>query len=181
MHEFSLEVTESVITKAVGLLPVSSEIDNHRFAMEYKAGNLNSLRKLQEGLMCLVCSIGHKEYVTHKLYTVFDLIAAGLIGIEKAVWKYEPKKGTFANIAYFYIRKEMFMEKKRWGLSCTSLDLQEESGSGSINSGTLMNSLVESEIEDKINLLRLKAKRGYVSIMKKESIESKQKKRNYDK
>ena len=181
MHEFSLEETESVITKAVGLLQVNTEKDNQRLIFEYKLGNKNALRKLQEGMMCLVCSIGHKEYVTHKLYTVFDLVAAGLIGIEKAVWRYDPKKGTFANIAYFYIRKEMFMEKKRWGLSCTSLDETINDLQGNTNPGTLLNSLVETDVTNNINLLRLKAKRGYISIMKKENLELKQKKRDHEK
>jgi hypothetical protein len=77
-------INKRKIKEEIGKLHLTSEEENNILVNKYLEGDKIALTKLQEGVMTLVCSLAKKEYINHPLYTVYDLIGAGLLRCRKS-------------------------------------------------------------------------------------------------
>lgn len=160
---------ENDFIKAVGALHQTSDAENRDLVRQYKNGNKDAMTQLMGGMIKFVSMLAKKQFYSYQgdLYTVHDLIAAGCIGIERAVWNFNPDANTkFTSYAYWWILKMMYEEKKTWGSICISLDdpitgVNFYGGSPYDYSdcNTLKDTLNEDDVNERINLLRLKQKR----------------------
>ena len=77
-------INKKRIKEDIGKLYLTSEEENKILVNKYLEGDKTALTKLQEGVMTLVCSLAKKEYIKHPLYTVYDLMGAGLLRYRKS-------------------------------------------------------------------------------------------------
>jgi len=155
--------------KEVGRLKQTSDVENRNLVLQYRNGNKDAMTELMGGMIKFVSSLAKKQFLSYQgdLYTIHDLIAAGCLGIEKAIWNFDPNANTkFTSYAYWWILKMMYEEKKTWGSMCVSLDDPLEGinfyGSNAYDyadCSTLKDILSEEEVNERINLLRLKQRR----------------------
>lgn len=161
--------TDMDFIKEVGQLKQTSDVENRNLILQYKNGNKDAMTELMGGMIKFVSALAKKQYLSYQgdLYTIHDLIAAGCLGIEKAIWNFDPNANTkFTSYAYWWILKMMYEEKKTWGSICVSLDDPLEGinfyGSNAYDyadCSTLKDILSEDDVNERINLLRLKQKR----------------------
>lgn len=155
--------------KQVGKLKQTTDNENRELVKLYLSGDKDALTKLIAGMLKMVSMMAKKQYYTYDgdMYTIHDLIASGCIGIEKATNNFNPDAKTkFTSYAYWWIAKMMYEEKKKWGMMCISLDdplngaeLMGFNPYDYSDCNSLKDLLNEDDVNEQINLLRMKAKK----------------------
>lgn len=155
---------EMTFIKEVGLLTETNDVENRQLVYNYVNGDKNSMTRLMSGMIKLICKLAKQQINSYEgdLYTIHDLISAGCIGLEKACWKFDPNANTkFSSYSYWWIIKYMYEEKKHWGIMDLSLDDPLPPNlCMDAEYHTLKDILNEDEVNERINMLRMKAKKN---------------------